>query len=94
MAAIFFGGFTGYSFAAAHQLVSKFGGRAIAGEIALERFGPLGRAMIERGDRLNSDEKRTIIAMLHEQEARSIRNYKLEKYWEPSPFPAEEKGLV
>jgi hypothetical protein len=81
-------------FAAAHQLVSKFGGRTSAGEIVLERFGPLGLALIERGDRLTGEEKRIVIAMLHEQEARAIRNYKLEKYWQPSPFPAEEKGLV
>jgi hypothetical protein len=81
-------------FAAAHQLVSKFGGRTSAGEIVLERFGPLGPALIERGDRLTGEEKRIVIAMLHEQEARAIRNYKLEKYWQPSPFPAEEKGLV
>jgi hypothetical protein len=44
--------------------------------------------------RLSKKRKREILQYLHEREAQAIRNFKLEKYWRPRPFPAEEYGLV
>ncbi len=44
--------------------------------------------------RLPAIRKREAFAYLHEREAQTIRNLKLEKYWQPSPFPAEEQGLI
>ena len=44
--------------------------------------------------RLSKKRKREILQHLHEREATAIRNFRLEKYWEPSPFPAEEQGVV
>ncbi len=48
------------------------------------------RAGIERIKRLLADDDRSGLATaLHEWEAETIRNMKLEAYWQPSPFPIE-----
>jgi hypothetical protein len=57
-------------------------------------FGDIGSRLIEKGAAITLDDKRTLMAQMHEREAQAIRNFKLEKYWQPSPFPAEEYGLV
>lgn len=41
------------------------------------------RPLVEREDRVS------LARLLHEWEAASVRNLKLEQYWEPSPFPLE-----
>jgi hypothetical protein len=54
----------------------------------------LGDRLARQGDKLSMEDKRALIAILHEREAAAIRFMKLEKYWQPTPFPAEAKGLV
>ena len=54
----------------------------------------LGDRLAEQGDNLSMEDKRKLIAVLHEREAAAIHALKLEKYWRPTPFPAEENGLV
>jgi hypothetical protein len=54
----------------------------------------LGDRLAEQGDKLSIDDKRALIAILHEREAAAICALKLEKYWQPTPFPAEEQRLV
>ena len=54
----------------------------------------LGDRLVEQGDALSIDDKQALIAMLHRWEEDAIRALKLEKHWERTPFPAEEKGLV
>jgi len=81
-------------FEPAHALWSKTKGRGVIGEVLETKFGPLAPMLVARGDRLTADEKRQVFASLHQQEERAIRAFKLEKYWRPSPFPAEERGLV
>ncbi len=54
----------------------------------------LGDRLAEQGDKLSIDDKRALIAILHERERAAIHAMKLEKYWQPTPFPAEEQGLV
>lgn len=64
------------------------------GEVLDMKFGPLAPLLVERGDRLTTGEKRQVFASLHRQEERAIRAFKLERYWQPTPFPAEERGLA
>ncbi len=56
--------------------------------------GDLTQRLLDHGNAITADERRTIFARMHEQEAIAIRRYKLEKHWIPTPFPAEERGLV
>lgn len=76
-------------FGLAHALWSKTGGKGVIGEVLDKKFGPLAPLLIERGDRLTPDEKRQVFASLHEQEARAIKVYRLERHWIPTPFPGE-----
>jgi hypothetical protein len=59
-----------------------------------KRHAGLGDRLAKQGERLSRDDKRLLIALLHEREAAAIKAMKLEKHWIPTPFPAEEKGLV
>ena len=54
----------------------------------------LGDRLEAMGDDLPLADKRAIVAMLHAREAAVIKSLKLEKFWQPAPFPAEELGLV
>lgn len=44
--------------------------------------------------RLSRKKRKRIFEYLRQREAGTIRNFRLEKYWRPTPFPAEEKGLA
>jgi hypothetical protein len=57
-------------------------------------FGDVGGRLIDRGGAIAFEDKRALMAQMHEREAQAIRNFRLEKYWQPTPFPAEEQGLV
>lgn len=59
-----------------------------------ECFGSLLDELMLSGDAMDRGQKQKLFDRMHEQEAVAIRNFKLEKHWQPSPFPAEEKGLV
>lgn len=54
----------------------------------------LGDRLIDYGNDLPRADKRALLAYLHERQAADIKTMKLEKHWQPTPFPAEEKGLV
>jgi len=54
----------------------------------------LGDRLVEQGDALSTEDKQALIAMLHRREEDAVRALKLEKNWERTPFPAEEKGLA
>ncbi len=81
-------------FEQAWPLINRQSGWFGTRELIELRFGELYPMLYERGDRLTRDEKRRVIASLHAQEERVIKEFKLEKYWQPSPFPAEEQELV
>ncbi len=53
----------------------------------------LGDRLVEQGDALSTEDKQALIAMLRRREEDAIRALKLEKHWERTPFPAEERGL-
>jgi hypothetical protein len=46
-------------------------------------------ALMHDGDRLATKHRAAIAELLHEREARSVANLKLEKFWERTPFPLE-----
>lgn len=54
----------------------------------------LGDRLIKYGNDLPREDKRAIIDYLHQREREAVTCMKLEKYWQPTPFPAEEKELV
>jgi len=54
----------------------------------------LGDRLADKGGGISMEDKRALVAILHESESTAIHAMKLEKYWQPSPFPAEEQGLV
>ncbi len=56
--------------------------------------GDLAERVLDHGNDITTAEKHTIFTRMHEREAEAIRNMKLEKHWIPTPFPAEENGLV
>jgi hypothetical protein len=41
-------------------------------------------------DCLETDDRDAMVRLLHEWEAESVRNLKLENLWQPSPFPLED----
>lgn len=54
----------------------------------------LGDRLAEQGDKISMEDKRALVAILHELESAAIHAMKLEKYWQSTPFPVEEQGLV
>ena len=48
------------------------------------------RILTELWPALKTDNPATIAAVLHRWEAYTVKALKLEKYWEPTPFPIEE----
>ncbi len=44
--------------------------------------------------RILADDRRSLVALLHEWEAATVRHFKMEHIWEPTPFPIETMGLV
>jgi hypothetical protein len=44
--------------------------------------------------RILADDRKTLVALLHEWEANTVRHFKMEHIWEPTPFPIETMGLV
>lgn len=80
-----------FSFAL-NGLATGPGGRIC--EFANAHSPGLGDRLREKGDDLSVEDKRALIDMLHARERNAIHALKLEKHWQPSLFPAEEKGLV
>lgn len=77
----------------------RFGGMAANrfnhARMMLEKYQPgLADRLLQLGDDLPVEDKQAILRILHEREADAIRTMKLEKHWIPTPFPAEERGLV
>jgi hypothetical protein len=56
-----------------------------------EHEAGLGRRLAELGNDLAPRDKSAILRLMHEREAQAVRNMKLERYWQPTPFPAEER---
>jgi hypothetical protein len=77
---------------AAERLAKPHGNLAVP--YYRECFGSRLDALMREGDGMDQKYKQEIFDLMHAQEALAIRNYKLEKYWQPSPFPADERGLV
>ena len=50
------------------------------------------RRMKELCRRLAADDRPGLAALLHEWEAQTVRNLKIELLWEPTPFPLEMMG--
>jgi hypothetical protein len=48
------------------------------------------RQLKELCRRLAADDRRGLAQLLHEWEATTVKNLKLEHLWEPTPFPLEE----
>jgi len=44
--------------------------------------------------RILADDRKSLVALLHEWEAATVRHFKMEHIWEPTPFPIETMGLV
>lgn len=53
--------------------------------------GDLAERVLDHGNDITSAERRSIFARMHEREAEAVRKMKLEEYWIPTPFPAEER---
>ncbi len=54
----------------------------------------LGYRLLEKGDGLAMEDKRALLAYLHMRESAGMLTIGFDKYWIPTPFPAEEQGLV
>ncbi len=52
------------------------------------------RHMAELSNRILADDRKSLVALLHEWEAATVRHFKMEHIWEPTPFPIETLGLV
>ena len=59
-----------------------------------EHLPGLADRLAGQGDDLTMEDKRALIDVLHQREAAAVKALKLEKYWQKTPFPAEEDGLV
>jgi hypothetical protein len=44
--------------------------------------------------RILADDRKSLVALLHEWEAATVQHFKMEHIWEPTPFPIETMGLV
>ena len=52
------------------------------------------RRLKELCARLAADDRRGLAQLLHEWEAITVKNLKLEHLWEPTPFPLELQGAT
>jgi len=50
--------------------------------------------MAELSSRILAGDRKSLVALLHDWEAATVRHFKMEHIWEPTPFPIETLGLV